>query len=116
MQMNSNQNSQLFTDKMKSNFSPLEMEALSALHCSTQDVIKDTVNIIIKKLLDLRISAWSEGVLGTHCGRTVYFRSSPAFSLRYSMTEYLMCSLNFIKIVQILIITHLRREKLQEGK
>lgn len=56
MQMNSNQNSQLCTDKMKSNFSPLEMEALSALHCSTQDVIKDTLNIIIKKLLDLRIS------------------------------------------------------------
>lgn len=56
MQMNSNQNSRLCTDKMKSNFSPLEMEALSALHCSTQDVIKDTLNIIIKKLLDLRIS------------------------------------------------------------
>lgn len=63
------------------NFSPLEMEALSALHYSALDVIKDAVNIIIKKLLNLRISAWSEGVLGTHCGRTVNFKSSPTFFL-----------------------------------
>lgn len=57
------------------------MEALSALHYSALDVIKDAVNIIVKKLLNLRISARSEGVLGTRCGRPVNFKSSPTFFL-----------------------------------
>lgn len=67
---------------MKSNFSPWETEALSALYGTAQDVIKDNVNIIIQNysiwesVHSLKASDRPAGAA------TVWFRGTSEFSPR----------------------------------